>query len=119
MHIVTNAKKSKKTYVESRLPNSNHSKKMNNLYLLHNCSVCGEPKKPNCFNYRLKGYEDVCVKCRRKLGIESLQKRKNERKIKRRIKTKCMRCGKFFMSEVWGGKSRNRNRICEKCHDEI
>jgi len=120
--MVISKKPKKKTYVESRLPNQNPSKKMNKLYSLYNCSVCGEPKKPNCFNRHLKGYEDVCIKCRRKLGIESLpEKRKIEqkRKRKRKIKTKCMRCGKFFMSEIWGGKSRNRNRICEKCHGEI
>lgn len=80
------------------------------------CEVCGEKKKPNCFNNNFKGYEDTCIKCRRKLGVEPTCKRNMERKKKRKVKTKCLKCGKWFMSEIWGDKSRNRNRICPKCH---
>lgn len=90
-------------------------KKTKKKYLI--CAVCGKEKKPNCFNSKAKGYEDTCIQCRRMLGVEPTCKRNMEnRKKKRTVKTKCLRCGKFFMSEVWGGNDRNRNRICQRCH---
>jgi hypothetical protein len=93
------------------IPKTSKMKKKNQV-----CIECKEEKKPNCFNKKIIGYENVCVKCRRKLGVESLYSRKSKRLKKHRVKTTCLRCGKKFMSETWGDSDRNRNRICPKCH---
>lgn len=65
------------------------------------CSRCGESKSLTVF----KDEGDICIKCRRIIGLQKPYKQLNPRKVKSSkistIEIECMRCHEEFDSEVW------------------